>query len=134
MLESQISHEDDDEEKPVLCPNCLKYGFEFKLGPKCLFKGDQPQPDHDQWLQCYQCGNIYPIYEAKYEQTLEGFAVPTDNPFDNGEEVLGIPKRGTEAGKRASEKKKRERNRLRHKDPEVDEALRRLGEENVRII
>jgi hypothetical protein len=55
-----------------------------------------------------------PIYEAKYEHTLEGFAEPTDNPFDSGEEVLGIPKRGTEADCKALEKRKRERNQIKH--------------------
>jgi len=28
----------------------------------------------------------------EYEQTLEVFTEPRDNPFDSGEEVLGIPK------------------------------------------
>ena len=30
--------------------------------------------------------------------TLERFAEPTDDPFDSGEEELGIPKRETETG------------------------------------
>jgi hypothetical protein len=86
----------------------------------------------DQFLQCYQCGKTIPIYEAKYEQTLEGFAEPTDNSFDSGEEVLGIPKRGTETGPKAWEKRKRERNGPRHKDREVDQALG--SNEDVHII
>ena len=65
-------HEDDDEVAARLCENCLKYGYEVKLGAKCLFKGEQPQPDHDQFMQCYQCGNIYPRWQTKSEQTIEG--------------------------------------------------------------
>jgi hypothetical protein len=85
----------------------------------------------DQFLQCYQCGETIPIYEAKYEQTLEGFAEPTDNPFDSGEEVLGIPKRGTETGPKAWENESGKGTDL-HKDREVDQALRR--NEDVHII
>jgi hypothetical protein len=68
----------------------------------------------------------------EYEQTLEVFTEPTDNPFDSGEEELGIPKRGTETGHKAWEKRNRERNRPRHKDREVEQALRR--NEDVHII
>jgi hypothetical protein len=78
--------------------------------------------------------SLFKLVNKPREQTLEGFAEPNDNPFDSGEEVLGIPKRGTEGGKKVSEKLRRERNRPRHKDFEVDEAIRRLGEENVRIL
>jgi hypothetical protein len=83
----------DNEQLPVYCPFCLKFDSKVLLGPKAILQGEQPTPNHDKYLQCYQCGEIIPIYEAKYEQTLEGFAEPSDNPFDTGEEVLGIPKK-----------------------------------------
>jgi len=84
--------------------------------------------------QCYQCGQVIPIYEAKYEQTLEGFAQPSENPFDSGEEVLGIPKPTSPKGRKATQKRRRERQRMHHQDKEIDREIQQHGEDNVRVI
>jgi hypothetical protein len=130
-------HEDDDEEeeRPRFCPHCLEYGFQVKLGPKILMNGEVKQPNYSEWLQCHECGNIYPVYEAKYEQTIQGFAQLTDNPFDDQKgQVLGFAKRYTKEGKMELDKRQRERTREHHKDPEIDALLRIYGEDNVHII
>jgi hypothetical protein len=112
----------------------MKLEYKILLKPKGVLLGEEPQIGDDQFLQCQQCGKVIPIYEAKHEQTLEGFAQPSDNPFDTGEEITGVPKRNTPLGKKATEKRKRQRTRPTHKDAEIDEALGRFGEENVSII
>jgi hypothetical protein len=128
-----IDFQDDDEEQPILCPFCEKLDYKVGLGPKGILEGEQPTPDQDQFLQCYQCGAIIPIYQAKYEQTLEGFTEPNDNPFDSGKEVLGIPKPTSPAGRKASAQRKRERQRSHHPDKEVDNEIRTHGEDRVKI-
>ncbi len=75
------------------------------------------------FLQCYECGNIYPVHEI---EKLKKLKVDTkhhksDNEFEAKEGiVMGIPKRSSPAGKKISAKKRRERNRMHHKDPEID--------------
>lgn len=45
----------------------------------------------------------------------------SDNEFEAKEGiVMGIPKRSSPAGKKISAKKRRERNRMHHKDPEIE--------------
>ena len=129
-----VDFSDDEEQEVRYCPKCLEIGYQFKLGAKATLQGKQPQSDDDLFMQCFECWALYPKYETKVEQSIEGFITTTENPFDDGKDVLGVPKRTSPAGRKASEKRKRERNRPRHKDPEVDEALRRLGEDNVHII
>src|SRR5918994_5005604 len=46
-----------DEGTPRYCQHCLEIGdMENKLGPKIKRQGEQPAPDDDQWLSCYECG------------------------------------------------------------------------------
>ncbi len=45
-----------------------------------------------------------------------------------------MPKRSSAAGKKASAKRNRERNRQHHKDPEIDALLRIYGSDNVHIV
>ena len=51
-----------DEGKIRECPHCLE--IHNKLKPKILKKGEVRAPDYDQWIQCWECGNIYPIYQS----------------------------------------------------------------------
>jgi hypothetical protein len=126
--------DDEDEQKTILCPMCEKLGYRGIMGPKIIFAGQEKQPDHDDWKQCDTCGWLCPIYESKYEQALEPFAETTDNPFDEQKgQVVGVARRSSPAGKRASEKRKRERNRPHHKDKEIDELLRIYGD-GVKIV
>src|SRR6187431_2460607 len=53
------------------CPNCLEYEIHNKLKPMLLKKGHQKQPDYDQFIQCWECGNIYPIRETHFEPTIK---------------------------------------------------------------
>jgi hypothetical protein len=107
------------------------------LGARILKKGEPIPIDHDQFLQCYECGNVYGKDEIEKLKTLK-----TDmkhhvesNPFDTKKSiVMGTPKRNSQEGKLISARKKRERQRAHHKDPEIEEVLRIYGEENVHII
>ncbi|MGH9974183.1 MAG: hypothetical protein ACRD93_09830 [Nitrososphaeraceae archaeon] len=52
-----------------------------------------------------------------------------NNPFENQSEILGLSKRTSKAGKKATAKRRKERNRPHHyKDPEIDSLLRIYGD------
>jgi hypothetical protein len=133
-----VIDEDDEEEefkeKPRWCEHCLTFELHMPLGPKRTEYGKVPDPDSDLFLECWHCGSIYPKYATKSEQALQPFAETTDNPFQDNKVFEAIPRRSSPAGKKAMEKRKRERNRLHHPDKEIDEAIRRYGEENVKIV
>jgi hypothetical protein len=130
-----VISEDDEEDdlKPRYCEACQNRGYLNKLGAKIILQGKEPEPDHDLWLQCYDCFSIYPKYATKSEQALEGFAETSDNPFEDNKVFESIPRRSTPAGKKASDKRKREKNRMHHHDKEIDELLRIYGEDRVKI-
>lgn len=80
-----------DEGEIRYCEHCSKYG-KNKLGSKILKSGEQKQPDYEDWLQCHTWGNIYPVYEAKFESKIKDCVETTDNPFDeaNGQVLAWI--------------------------------------------
>ena len=94
-----------DEDVIRYCEHCFKNGFKNKLGFKILRPAEQKQPDYEDWLQCHTCGNIYPVYEAKFERKIKDFVKTTDNPFDEVKgQVLGVDNRVTEKEKVKSAK------------------------------
>jgi hypothetical protein len=70
-----------------------------------IYPKDQPfPPDHKNWLQCHNCGEIFPIYEMRNEPVIKDFTEVIYNPFDvDREAVLGIASR--QAGRKARKKK-----------------------------
>jgi hypothetical protein len=121
---SIVDYYEGDEEHNVYCSHCWDYGFEVKLGPRILEKGEPVPPDHDQWLQCYECGTIYPIYEVKHESKIEDFVQPVDNPFDlaNGPMFLSTSERRT---KGSYQKRRNKRDRQKELDSITDPEIRR---------
>ncbi len=52
------------------CGHCLEYGIHNKLKPRILKKGEQTPPDYDQSIQCWECGNIFPLHQTFVEPEL----------------------------------------------------------------
>ena len=86
--------------------------------------------DHENWLQCHECGTIVPVYEIEKEASIKDVIETTDNPFDSGISFLGIDSRTSIGGKNARKK----RNRPTHKDPEIQREIDQHEESNVHII
>jgi hypothetical protein len=126
----------DTDELVQLCHHCKEYGMTSKLGVRQVMKeGEEPGPDWDQFRMCATCGTIYGLHEVKTEQSVSGFTQTSDNPFESQKGIVeSIPKRSSPAGKRELDKRRRERLRAHHEDPEIDALLRIYGEENFRII
>jgi len=125
---------DEEDEEPVqYCPHCLKFAnILSKLGPRS-WKGQMPV-DNDLFCQCFTCGNIYGVHEIAQDSQLKNTVETLDNAFESNQtEIESIPKRTSPAGKKATAKRKRERNRPHHKDPEID-ALMRIYGDRVKVV
>ena len=102
------------------CPHCLEYEIHNKLKPRQLEKGQVKPPDYDQFIQCWECGNVFPIYEAHFEPKIKDSLETVNNPFENESIFISTDSRATERrkGKRKSRFKIGE-----HIDPEIQEAI-----------
>ena len=83
----------DDVGKIRECPHCLEYEIHNKLKPRILKKGEVRPPDYDKFIQCYECGNVFPIYETHFESKIKDSLETTDNPFENESVFLSTDSR-----------------------------------------
>lgn len=88
---------------------------------------DQRQSDYESWLQCDQCYNVYAVHEIAQDSQLKNTVETLYNAFEPNQ-IESIPKRTSSAGKKATARRKRERNRPHHKDPEIDALMRIYGD------
>ncbi|MDP9305770.1 MAG: hypothetical protein M3O68_05435 [Thermoproteota archaeon] len=93
----------ENEGKIRECPHCLEYEIHNKLQPRILKKGEVKPPDYDEFVQCYECGNVFPIYEAHFESEIKDSLETVNNPFENSESVFLC------TDNKASQRRKRER-------------------------
>jgi hypothetical protein len=49
-----------------------------RLGPKILLPGVPKQSDYDFWLECRNCGTLYPKHEVKVKPELEPIKQPSN--------------------------------------------------------
>ena len=78
----------DDVGKIRECPHCLEYEIHNKLQPRILKKGEIKPPDYDDFVQCWECGNIFPIHETHFESKIKDSVETTDNPFEGNESIF----------------------------------------------
>ena len=96
-----------------------------------MYPTNEPMPvDHENWLQCHECGEIVPIYEIEKESSIRDVVETVDNPFDIGTSFLGIDSRSV-GGKKARKKKERQRQLDDINDPDVK---RELASGQIRLI
>ncbi len=112
----------DDVGKIRECPHCLEYEIHNKLKPRILKKGEVKPPDYDQFVQCWECGNIFPIYQSYPESEIKDSLETTSNPFENSESIfLSTDSRATQ---RRKGKKRKSRFKIgEHQDPEIQAAI-----------
>lgn len=128
-----VAYEDHTD---VYCPHCKAAGFEVKLGPKILMPGETRQPDYESWLQCPDCFEVIAAYVVEHDATMIRDDIPTvDNPFQDTTEIISAhPKRTSVKGKQALAKRRKERDRQHHKDPEIDREIQQYGSDNVHVV
>jgi len=117
-----------DEGKLRECPHCLEYEIHNKLQPRILKKGEVKPPDYDMFVQCYSCGNVFPIYEAHYASEIKDSLETVNNPFEGNESIfLSIESRATQRRKGKKPRSKRLKTEE-HEDPAIDMEIQQHGE------
>jgi hypothetical protein len=86
----------DDVGRIRYCPHCLEYEIHNKLQPRILKKCEIKPPDYDEFIQCYECGNVFPIHETHFESKIKDSVETTDNPFENESVFLSTESRATQ--------------------------------------
>ena len=103
-----VDFSEKEDEKISYCKECLKFGFSVPL--KNRIYQNEPMPvDHENWLQCYECGTIVPVYEIEKEASIKDVIETSDNPFDIGTSILGIDSKTSIGGKNARKKRDRQK-------------------------
>jgi uncharacterized Zn finger protein len=89
-----------------------------------IYPDNEPIPvDHDNFLQCHECGTIVPIYKIEKESSIRDVVETVDNPFDIGTSFLGIDSRTSIGGKNARKKRDRQKQLEDINDPDVKREL-----------
>ena len=100
--------------------------------PDRIYLDDQgkitnPGPDADRWRQCWTCGLIVGVYEAKQEVELDTLTEPRDNPFKfgKGSQVMAGESRKFDRSGKTQRKRKLKQDLEQYKEEDVKEAIRK---------
>jgi len=112
----------ENEGKIRECPHCLEYEVHNKLKPRILKKGEVRPPDYDDFVQCWECGNIFPIYQSYPESEIKDSLETVQDPFENSESIF------LSTDNRATQRRKGRKHKSRfkigeHQDPEIQAAI-----------
>lgn len=119
-----------DKDKISYCQDCLNVKVLSPLKHR-IYQDDNgnitnPDPDADKWRQCWTCGLIVGVYEAKQEVELDTLTEPRDNPFKfgNSQVFTGESRKFDKTG-RTQRKRKLKQDLEQYKEEEVKAALRK---------
>ena len=137
-------HENENEGVIRECTPCLEYEIHNKLKPRIPKKGEQRPPDYEQWIQCWECGTVYPLHQTFVEPEIKDSLETVQSPFDSNESVfISTDTRATTRRKRETKDGYRKRvHKYRSKridydkkeDSDIQREIDKHGSDNVRII
>ena len=119
-----------DKDKVSYCQDCLNVKILSPLRNRIYLdengKITNPAPDANKWKQCWTCGLIVGVYEAKQEVELDTLTEPRDNPFKfkSGQVETGESRKVDRTG-RTQRKKKFKQDLEQYKEEDIKQALRK---------
>ena len=118
------------ERKDIILSRLLKVKILSPLRHRIYLDEDgkitNPGPDSNKWRQCWTCGAIVGVYEAKPEVELDTLTKPRDNPFKfKSAEVMTEESRKFDRSGRTQRKKKLKQDLEQYKEEDVKSALRK---------
>ena len=120
-----------DKEKISYCEECLKVKILSPLKHRIYLDEDgkimNPGPDANKWKQCWTCGVIVGVYEAKPEVELDTLTEPRSNPFKfkGGEVQTGESRKVDRSGRTQRKKKFKQDLEQQYKEEDIIAALRK---------
>ena len=122
----------EEEIETSWCPMCKKRGYLVQLGPKILMPNEPRPDDYDHWLECSNCMWLCPIHIIPDEATVKDAIKKQETPFESKPNVESAHKR------RKSKTREVSRHINKHirktKDPEIAQAIKQVGEDNVKVL
>jgi hypothetical protein len=122
-------------DKISYCQKCLEFNVLSALKHRIYLdeKGKinpNPPPDSKNWKQCWTCGDIVGIYEAKQEADIFTLTEPRDNPFRFGDKQNNIQTGESRNRKfdrtcKTQRKKQFKHDLEQYKEEDIKEALRK---------
>ena len=117
-------------DKISYCDDCLKVKILSPLRHRIYLDEDgkitNPQSDANKWRQCWTCGLIVGVYEAKPEVELDTLTEPRSNPFKfKGGEVQSGESRKVDRSGRTQRKKQFKQDLEQYKEEDIKQALRK---------
>jgi hypothetical protein len=119
-----------DKERISYCQDCEKVKILSPLKHRIYLdengKITNPGPDANKWRQCWTCGVIVGVYEAKPEVELDTLTEPRENPFKfkrgtvNTEESRKFDRSG-----KTQRKKKFKQDLEQYKEEDIKQALKK---------
>ena len=119
-----------DKDKISYCQDCLKVKILSPLKHRIYLDEDgkiaNPGPDSSKWKQCWTCGLIVGVYEAKLEVELDTLTEPRNNPFKfkSGPVETGESRKFDRMGK-TQRKRKLKQDSEQYKEEDIKAALRK---------
>ena len=119
-----------DKEKISYCEDCLKVKILSPLRHRIYLdengKITNPGPDSNKWKQCWTCGLIVGVYEAKLEVELDTLTEPRDNPFKfKSGEIKTEESRKVDRTAKTQRKRKLQVDLEKYKEQDIKDALRK---------
>jgi hypothetical protein len=116
----KISYCEDCEKVKILSP--LKHRIYLDENGKIT----NPGPDANKWKQCWTCGVIVGVYEAKPEVELDTLTEPRDNPFKfKSGEIMTEESRKFDRSGKTQRKRKLKQDSEQYKEEDIKSALRK---------
>jgi hypothetical protein len=116
-------------DKISYCQDCEKVKILSPLRNRIYLDDDgkitNPAADADKWRQCWTCGLIVGVYEAKLEVELDTITEPRRNAFKSGTLVETAESRKVDRSGKTQRKRKLKQDSEQYKEEDVKQALRK---------
>jgi len=87
---AEIVDFNENDQEIRYCKNCLEYNI-YSILKNRIYADNEISLDHENWLQCHNCGSIYPVNETSRESVIKDLVEKIESPSEVAKnEVLGV--------------------------------------------
>jgi hypothetical protein len=131
LTDADLDDDWDWEPEKIVCPKCLEFGYENRLGPKILMPGEIKSDDYHDWLECGTCGWLCPIYSVAKEANIKNAVETVESPTDDKLQLVSAHKKRKPIRKVSRHINKHIR---KTKDADIAREIRQHGSDRVKVL